>query len=109
MEFIKLAILSISVRNGKKKSPFIIEGKLVKKVSAILAKVGKTNNWEISSEIKKLTIPAGGQIEPFQIDGSMLEWKNAQKNEAKNITSETINSIKPSLRLPCTNVVWYPI
>jgi hypothetical protein len=39
----------------------------------------------------------------------MLEWKNAQKNEAKNITSETINSIKPSLRLPCTNVVWYPI
>jgi hypothetical protein len=44
LEFIKLAILSISVRNGKKKSPFIIEGKLVKKVSAILAKVGKTNN-----------------------------------------------------------------
>jgi len=71
----------------------------------MLAKLDRLKRDDISSEIKKLTIPSGGQIEPLQIEGSILEWKNAQKNEAKNITSDIINNIKPSLKLPCTKVV----
>ena len=35
----------------------------------------------------------GGQVDPSSIVGDKLEWKNAQKNDTKNKTSETINRI----------------
>jgi len=40
-------------------------------------------------------IPVGGQVDPSSIVGDSLEWKNAQKNDTKNKTSETINRIIP--------------
>ena len=39
--------------------------------------------------------PKGGQTEPSSIVGAKLLWKNAQKKEEKNKTSETINKIIP--------------
>lgn len=42
-----------------------------------------------------VSIPKGGQIQPISTDGDKLEWKNAQKKEKKNITSETINKAIP--------------
>jgi hypothetical protein len=35
----------------------------------------------------------GGQVDPSSIVGDSLEWKNAQKNDTKNKTSDTINRI----------------
>jgi hypothetical protein len=35
------------------------------------------------------------QTQPISILGDKLEAKNAQKNEKKNITSDTINKIIP--------------
>lgn len=48
----------------------------------------------------KAFISLGGQTEPISMAGDKLEWKNAQKNARKNITSETINKIIPE-RKPC--------
>jgi hypothetical protein len=48
----------------------------------------------------KTFIPKGGHTEPRTTLGDKLAWKKAQKNEKKNITSETINSITPNLK-PC--------
>jgi hypothetical protein len=48
----------------------------------------------------RVFIPIGGQIEPRMILGDRLEGKKAQKNEKKNITSETMNRMMPSLK-PC--------
>jgi hypothetical protein len=42
-----------------------------------------------------LTIPIGGHCPPNSIFGANLEWKNAQKNEKKSITSEVINNTMP--------------
>jgi hypothetical protein len=44
------------------------------------------------------TIPIGGHTPPISIVGPNELWKNAQKNEKKNITSETINNNIPCLR-----------
>ena len=35
----------------------------------------------------------GGQVDPSSIVGDNLVWKNAQKNDTKNNTSDTINKI----------------
>ena len=40
-------------------------------------------------------IPVGGQVDPSSIVGDSLVWKNAQKNNKKSKTSETINRIIP--------------
>jgi len=40
-------------------------------------------------------IPVGGQLRPISVEGASLLWKNAQKNEKKNNTSEVINRIIP--------------
>jgi len=40
-------------------------------------------------------IPTGGQTPPTSTLGDSLAWKNAQKNLAKNKTSEAINSFIP--------------
>lgn len=37
----------------------------------------------------------GGHADPSSIVGERLLWKNAQKNDAKNSTSEIINRIIP--------------
>lgn len=37
----------------------------------------------------------GGQVIPNSTVGDKLLWKNAQKNETKKNTSETINKIIP--------------
>jgi N-glycosylase/DNA lyase len=42
------------------------------------------------------SIPKGGHIPPIHIDGDKALWKNAQKKEKKNITSDTINNFIPS-------------
>jgi len=44
-------------------------------------------------------IPNGGQSWPISIPGDKEEWKNAQKKEKKNNTSEIINKIIP-IRIP---------
>jgi hypothetical protein len=44
------------------------------------------------------TIPIGGQTPPISTVGPNDEWKNAQKNEKKNIISETMNN-----NIPCFN------
>jgi hypothetical protein len=50
----------------------------------------------------------GGQIKPKNIDGDKLEWKKAQKNPAKNKTSDPINKIKPNFNPRWTIKVWLP-
>lgn len=57
---------------------------------------------------EKHLIPTGGQTPPIKGDGARLEWKKAQKNETKNITSEAMNSMKPNFKPRCTAKVWYP-
>ena len=41
------------------------------------------------------SIPVGGQVDPSSIVGDSLLWKNAQKNDTMNKTSETMNRISP--------------
>jgi len=41
------------------------------------------------------TIPIGGHTPPISIVGPNELWKNAQKNEKKNITSDKINNNIP--------------
>jgi len=53
-------------------------------------------------------IPIGGHIHPNSGVGESLLWKNAQKKETKNITSETINKIIPIRKPVVTEDVWKP-
>jgi len=50
----------------------------------------------------------GGHSIPTSIFGDRLQWKNAQKNEKKNITSEVINRIIPHRSPLTTQVEWRP-
>ena len=43
----------------------------------------------------------GGHVHPSLGVGARLLWKNAQKNEKKNATSDVINKIIP-IRRPAT-------
>lgn len=40
-------------------------------------------------------IPVGGHVDPNSIVGDSLLWKKAQKNDAKNRISDTMNKIIP--------------
>lgn len=53
-------------------------------------------------------VPAGGQDIPISSVGDSALWKNAQKKEKKNITSDAINKIKPILSPLTTNEVCIP-
>ena len=53
--------------------------------------------------------PFGGQTQPMAIVGARLEWKYAQKIEKKNMASEIIKRIIPSLSPLTTFFVWKPI
>jgi len=56
----------------------------------------------------KGSTPLGGHITPNSIFTDKLEWKKAQKNETKNITSDTINKTIPQ-RIPnWTFLAWNP-
>ena len=48
----------------------------------------------------------GGHTPPINIDGAKLLWKNAQKNEKKNIISDKINKITLKVNPRCTALVW---
>lgn len=50
----------------------------------------------------------GGQSIPISIEGASLEWKNAQKKETKNKTSDVINRIIPIRILVSTSSEWCP-
>lgn len=56
----------------------------------------------------KVTIPKGGQFMPKSITGDNLLWKNPQKKEIKNKTSEVINKIIPQRRPVTTDKVCNP-
>jgi hypothetical protein len=52
--------------------------------------------------------PVGGQNRPISILGDKLLWKNAQKNEKKNNTSDVMNRIIPHFRPLITRPVCKP-
>ena len=51
-------------------------------------------------------IPKGGQYIPISIVGERLLWKNAQKKEKKNKTSDKVNKIIPHHKPVVTTEVW---
>lgn len=53
-------------------------------------------------------IDFGGHICPSSIVGEILLWKNAQKNETKNNTSEAINNTIPVFKPFITIEEWFP-
>jgi len=53
-------------------------------------------------------IPVGGQQFPISTVGESLLWKNAQKNEKKNKTSDTIKRIIPQRNPIATTLVCKP-
>ena len=55
-----------------------------------------------------LITPNGGHLLPSSIFGANLLWKNAQKNEKKNRTSEVMNKTIPIRSPVITGVLWYP-
>ena len=54
-------------------------------------------------------IPNGGHVTPISTQGTVLLWKNPQKNLAKNITSDKINSNIPTFRAFWKNLECPPI
>ena len=53
-------------------------------------------------------IPTGGHCIPISTEGDKLLWKNAQKNDEKNNTSDVINKIIPHFIPLITFLVWSP-
>lgn len=53
-------------------------------------------------------IPTGGHIIPISQEGANDEWKKAQKNLKKNITSLTINKSIPVINPLITNKLCHP-
>jgi hypothetical protein len=53
-------------------------------------------------------IPTGGHTDPNSTVGANAAWKNAQKNDTKNITSDRMNSNTPILNPFCTTNVCHP-
>jgi len=53
-------------------------------------------------------IAAGGHLWPNSTLGEILLWKNAQKNDKKNSTSDVINKIIPACRPVSTRALWFP-
>ena len=56
-------------------------------------------------EVWIVWIASGGHTPPKLKTGDKLEWKKAQKNAKKNITSETINKIIPNRKPRWTDAV----
>jgi len=56
----------------------------------------------------KAWIPIGGHCLPSSTLGDSLLWKNAQKKDIKNITSDVMNKIIPHRRPDSTIYVWSP-
>jgi hypothetical protein len=56
----------------------------------------------------KELIDMGGHIWPSSTVGEILLWKNAQKKETKNNTSERINNTIPVFRPFITMSEWFP-
>lgn len=56
----------------------------------------------------KAIISCGGQLIPNSTLGEILLWKNAQKKEVKNKTSEIINNNIPTWRPTVTCFLWFP-
>ena len=54
------------------------------------------------------SIPTGGHATPISTEGDKLLWKNAQKNEKKNRTSEIINNRNPIFKPKTATLVWWP-
>ena len=54
------------------------------------------------------SIPKGGQQTPISTAGDKLLWKNAQKNDTKNSTSDTINNKNPIFKPLTVALVWKP-
>jgi hypothetical protein len=52
--------------------------------------------------------PTGGQTIPNSGVGEILLWKNAQKNEKKNKTSEAIKKMTPHFIPFITDFGWHP-
>lgn len=55
-----------------------------------------------------VTIPLGGHIIPISIVGASLLWKNPQKKDTKNKTSDVMNRIIPHRNPIVTVNVWSP-
>ena len=53
-------------------------------------------------------IPKGGQLHPISTAGDKLLWKNAQKKEKNNKTSDTINRMNPIFKPWVALFVWWP-
>jgi hypothetical protein len=51
----------------------------------------------------------GGQVQPISGVGAKALWKNAQKNEKKNKTSDKMNKIIPNRRQETRFLVWSPL
>ncbi len=66
--------------------------------------VFNNGTWNASN----VSIPIGGHTPPISTVGANDEWKNAQKNAKKNITSDVINNNIPYLNPLCTTIVWCP-
>lgn len=54
------------------------------------------------------SIDIGGHFCPISTLGEILLWKNAQKNERKNMISEIINMIIPICSPFDTSIMWFP-
>ena len=76
-------------------------------VAPELNKIAVFNNG--TSNASNGTIPIGGHILPISTVGTKALWKNAQKNEKKKHTSDTINNIIPNFNPFCTTSVCNPV
>ncbi len=56
----------------------------------------------------KEVIDRGGHLCPSSVVGEILLWKNAQKNDTKNNTSDTINRTIPVFSPFITTFEWFP-
>jgi len=56
----------------------------------------------------KAITSCGGHLMPNSTLGEILLWKNAQKNEVKNNTSDTINNNIPTCNPTVTWLLWFP-
>jgi len=96
------------------KSPFVVSEKLPcirlwcdhVKLTPLDNKIAVFNK-QISKGLK-LKIPTGGQTLPSLSVTDRLLWKNLQKNEKKNITSEVIKKSIPNCILVITLNKWRP-
>jgi len=101
--------------NTKVSNKLVITSKRYPPISAECAHVNEApdvnNKIVFNAGIMKgstTSIPFGGHTHPICGIGFNAEWKKAQKNAKKSITSETINKIIPKRNPCCTANVWAP-